>query len=169
MTTTPFDDHARYNARGCGELFATVIQQAFHDAFAPASSYTQKELVRSEAISFLTSGAGEWAAHRRFLCDLIGIDSDVLRRYVHEILMGERDPTLAIPGVERACVEQFKQAQVDAARVVYQRQFQRPKSAKPNPIKAKATGAMPPPVTPMPEPARSAVMDDWFANLTADA
>lgn len=167
--TTPFDDSARYNARGCGELFATVIQQAFHDIFAPASNTGQKELVRSEAISLLTSTTGEWAAHRRFLCDLIGIDSEVLRRHVHGILMGERDPTFAMPGVERAGVEQFKQAQVDTARNIYQRQFQRSKSVKPKPIKPKAADFEPHPATPKPELTRSAVMDDWVANLTADA
>ncbi|MEP1694947.1 MAG: hypothetical protein ABJJ69_00270 [Paracoccaceae bacterium] len=102
-----------------------------------------------------------------FLCDLIGIDSDVLRRHVHDILMGERDPILAMPGVERAGVEQFKQKQVDAAQDVYQRQ--RPKPVKPKSIEPKSAELELQPSIPAHEPKRPAFLDEWYANMTADA
>lgn len=167
--TLPTD--AEYAAHGCGDLIATVIQQAFHDVFAPATSYGNKELLRSEAISFLTSKTGEWAAHRRFLCDLIGIDSDVLRRHVHEVLMGERDPIFAKQGIERTYVEQFKPQQADTARKVYQRQNNHPQPGKPKPRETKSVETKPTGIQPIPayELKPSAVMDEWLANLTADA
>lgn len=163
MTTPPIDNSARYSARGCGSLISTVIQQAFHDVFAPASSYGNKELLRSEAMSFLTSSTGEWAAHRRFLCDLVGIDSDVLRRYVHEILIGHRDPILAIPGVEQRGQEVFNQKQVDAARAAYQQQFHYPKTVKPKPVETKPARTVS-----RPTETTSGVLKDWYANM-ADA
>ena len=164
---TPQHD-PRILSRGCGEMFAAIIQQAFHDVFVLAGIEGQKELIRSEAISLLTSSTGEWAAHRRFLCDLIGLNSDVLRRHVHEILMGTLEPNLVMPGIERAGVEQFKQKQVDAARAVYQRQFNRPKTTKPKPVKAKPKTVQHPSI-PAHKPTRPVFLDDWYANMTADA
>jgi hypothetical protein len=85
---------------------------------------------------------------------------------MHEVLMGERNPTLALPGVEQNGQETFKQAQVDKARAAYQKQFDRraPK-AKPKAIPIETSKLPKLRTPPVPVKTSDALMDAWFANM----
>jgi len=152
-------DHedARYSARGCGELFAAVITQAFHDAFAPqAFNAGEKEFVQRDSIALLTAKSGEWRAHRNWLCTQIGINGDTLAEKVRDMLLGITSPHIKErQNSGRQYVIAFKPAQIEAARAVYRDMNDRSPAPRPilTPKPAPEPIAQP---KPMPMPATTA-------------
>jgi len=163
-------EDARYSARGCGELFAAVITQAFHDAFAPqAFNAGEKEMVQRDSIAFLTAKSGEWRAHRNWLCTQIGIDGDALAESVREMLLGITSPHMKErQNSGRQDVIAFKPAQIEAARAVHRQMNDRSPAPRPIPTPKPA----PEPVATAKhksvvlEPDASDVLTDWYANMS---
>ncbi len=164
-------EDARYSALGCGELFAAVITQAFHDAFAPqAFNASEKELVQRDSIAFLTAKSGEWRAHRNWLCTQIGIDGDALAESVRDMFLGITSPHMKEKqNSGRQYVIAFKPAQIEVARAVYRQMNDRTPAPRPIPTPKPApepvVSVKPKSVTL--EPDASDVLNDWYANMTS--
>lgn len=71
-------------------LAASVLLQAVNDAGLRSGTAEERRAThpcdRSEAVSFLTSGSGEWKRARDFWCGLANRDSDKLRRWAADKL-----------------------------------------------------------------------------------
>ena len=72
------------------DLIISILSQAISDLFGTAhSSEKNRDLVRREALAFLTQKHGGWANRRNELCSLIGIESDAMRSRVIRVLNGD--------------------------------------------------------------------------------
>lgn len=152
----------------CGHLFAAVITQAFHDAFAAqALNVGEKTIVRRDSIAFLTAKSGEWRAHRTFLCTCIGIDGDALAQSVRDMLTGKTSPHIKDRRLSGALhVLAFNPEQIEAARAMYREMNDRTPAPrrvrKPKPVAATIPNTKPALVATVDD---SDVLKDWYANM----
>lgn len=91
---TPTDpDHGHHDSRMPPEatFVRAIIARAIRDLFGMPGSTTPNELalIRRDALAFLTAKAGPWARHRNDLCDLVGLDGDILAARVIRVLEGD--------------------------------------------------------------------------------
>lgn len=75
----------RGQAPGEAGLLAAIIDMAWHHAMSDRvvpyyTSSAPRRQDQAEARLFLTAARGEWAEAREVLCDLVGLDPDMLRQ-----------------------------------------------------------------------------------------
>jgi len=75
-------------------LFYAIIMSAVRDLFlkstgSSSDSDAQRVSTRKEALDFFVGG-GSWAQSREDICTIIGVDPDLLKSNIIEILEGER-------------------------------------------------------------------------------
>lgn len=140
------------------QLYIAVMKQAVVDLFAgtPSSSNPKEgDLIRREALAFLTDASGPWAAMRAEICLVIDRDPNEVRETITAILDGGDMPYLGdvrANGIDKARAlwtdQKAFEAATHAARL--RRRAERPKReapALPPPASASipATPAPPPP------------------------
>ncbi len=73
-------------------MIFSILSRAILDLFgsAGATSHAEEmEKTRSDALTFLTQETGAWARRRKELCEMVGMDSDLVRRRVVRVLEGD--------------------------------------------------------------------------------
>lgn len=128
-------------------LFHACMKQVIVDLFAgtPSSSSAREgDLIRREALLFLTSSTGPWAASRAEICLVIDRDPDEVRETIVAILDGGEMPYLGdvrATGVEKARALWAEQKAHEAAAHVERekRRVSRPKPVPAEPAQDDAT------------------------------
>ena len=142
-------------------LYVAVMKQAVVDLFigTPSSSNPHEgDLIRRDALAFLTDATGSWANMRAEICTVIDRDPDQVRDSIVAVFEGEDLPYLGDVrgnGLDKARAMWAEQtAREAAAQAERQRRKEEKKAAAPKPQIATApvAPAAPPP---QPPPARS--------------
>lgn len=144
------------------QLYLAVIKQAVVDLFAgtPSSSNPKEgDLIRREALAFLTDASGPWANMRAEICLVIDRDPNEVRETITAILDGGDMPYLGdvrATGVEKARAmwtdQKAHEAAAHAERL--RRRAERPKREAPAlpPPAFASIPATPAPAAPPPPP-----------------
>lgn len=169
-------------------MFAAVVTQAYTDLWSPDANAKPG---RDQAYLLLTQKRGQWAEHRTFLCDQVGVDGDKVRDFVWDQLEGVREPIVRSGTSDQMGLQAwssvFTQEQIDDTRAFHRAQLSREKEAhlkraklnEARQARERAEQQAAIEATAKREAviesrrtqrhASSNILDEWYANMTADA